>query len=350
MHGSRLRHESRRNYRRRWITIILMLSVILVVFNYLGLTFDLPSSTNGLKISSTVFELQPKRPNKAIIATTLQKSPDSADWIIDLLPDWQPYIFMADGTVNDAPMLSNQHAHKIPLALNRGREAASYLSFIITHYYDLPEYMVFIHGDRYQTHNADIAQMYDTLPLIQKLDLDYVDLEGYVNLRCNWKHCPEPYIVPRPGHEDSIWEAHGEYVKAWEFIFPNKTLPEKVAAPCCAQFAVDRRTIHRWPVAQYELIRAWMWSRDGDIASMKSGIILEYMWHILFGKPAYWCAPVKPCYCGTWNMCDLDCDETKGWCKGRIWTSDPPPSLPSNWPEEGQDGLTWPMEGWEKNM
>lgn len=142
-----------------------MLSVILVVFNYLGLTFDLPSSTNGLKISSTVFELQPKRPNKAIIATTLQKSPDSADWIIDLLPDWQPYIFMADGTVNDAPMLSNQHAHKIPLALNRGREAASYLSFIITHYYDLPEYMVFIHGDRYQTHNGKHPHSWAERPL-----------------------------------------------------------------------------------------------------------------------------------------------------------------------------------------
>lgn len=170
--------------------------------------------------------------------------------------------------------------------------------------------------------------MYDTLPLIQKLDLDYIDLEGYVNLRCNWKHCPEAYILPQPGHDDSIWEAHGEYAKAWKFIFPNETLPEKVAAPCCAQFAIDRRTIHRWPVAQYERVRAWIWSRDGDLPSMKSGIILEYMWHILFGKPAYWCAPVKPCYCGTWNICDLDCDEAKGWCKGRIWTPDPPPSMP----------------------
>lgn len=183
-----------------------------------------------------------------------------------------------------------------------------------------------------RVHTADTIQMYDTLPLIQKLDLDYVDLEGYVNLRCNWKHCPEPYIVPQPGHDDSIWEAHGEFAKAWEFIFPNQTLPKKVAAPCCAQFAVNRQTIHRWPVAQYERIRAWMWSRDGDIASMKSGIILEYMWHILFGKPAYWCVPVKPCYCGTWNMCNLDCDEAKGWCKGRIWTPDPPARLPVSMP------------------
>ncbi|KAG9569159.1 hypothetical protein KCU71_g2431, partial [Aureobasidium melanogenum] len=349
MHGSKvLRIDSRWSCGRRWLTVVLMLFIILLIFSLLHSIFDLLSSNDDLGLPPLVPTMQPKQPSKAIIATTLQRNVDSADWIVDLLPDWQPYIFMADGTVNDALILANQHAHKIPLALNRGREAASYLSYIITHYYHLPEYMVFVHGDRYQTHNDD--PMYDTLPLIQKLDLDYVDLEGYVNLRCNWKHCPEPYIVPQPGHDDSIWEAHGEYAKAWKFIFPNETLPERVAAPCCAQFAINRRTIHRWPVAQYERIRAWIWSRDGDLASMKSGIIMEYMWHILFGKPAYWCAPVKPCYCGTWNMCDLDCDEARGWCKGRIWTPDPPASMPSNWPKEGQDGKTWPIEDWEKNM
>ena len=156
MHGSKiLRNDSRWNCGRRGLVFISMLFVVFFVFNYLGVTFDLPSSNSENGPLSTVSALRPKPPSKAIIATTLQKQVDSADWIIDLLPNWQPYIFMADGTVNDAPMLSNQHAPKIPLALNRGREAASYLSYIITHYYDLPDYMVFIHGDRYQTHNGN---------------------------------------------------------------------------------------------------------------------------------------------------------------------------------------------------
>lgn len=156
MHGSRvLRNDSRWSCGRRSLTVVLMLLIIFLIFSFLRSTFDLPSSNNDLGLSPIVSTMQPKQPSKAIIATTLQRNADSADWIIDLLSDWQPYIFMADGTVNDAAMLANQHAHKIPLALNRGREAASYLSYIITHYYHLPEYMVFVHGDRYQTHNGN---------------------------------------------------------------------------------------------------------------------------------------------------------------------------------------------------
>lgn len=156
MHISKvLRNDSRWNCGRQWLTVVLMLFIIFLMFSLLRSTFDLPSSNNNLGLPSIVSALQPKQPRKAIVATTLQRNPDSADWIVDLLPDWQPYIFMADGTVNDAPVLASQHAHKIPLALNRGREAASYLSYIITHYYHLPDYMVFVHGDRYQTHNGN---------------------------------------------------------------------------------------------------------------------------------------------------------------------------------------------------
>ena len=85
----------------------------------------------------------------------------------------------------------------------------------------------------------------------------------------------------------------------------------------------------QWPdPSRSEQIRAWMWARGEGLPSMKSGIILEYMWHILFGKPAYWCPPARDCYCGTWNICNLDCDDEKGWCKGRIWTPDPPSRMP----------------------
>jgi hypothetical protein len=155
MFGSRLlRNDSRW---RRWLTVMSTLLVVFLVLSCFRLTYNLPSSNNALGMPSTVHALQQKHPSKAIIATTLQKNINSADWIVDLLPDWQPYIFMADGTVNDAAVLSNQHAHKIPLALNRGREAASYLSYIITHYYYLPDYMVFVHGDRYQTHNGMVT-------------------------------------------------------------------------------------------------------------------------------------------------------------------------------------------------
>jgi hypothetical protein len=114
---------------------------------------------------------------------------------------------------------------------------------------------------------------------------------------------------------------------------------------------------------------------------MKSGLVLEYMWHIIFGKPAYYCSPAKECYCEKWSMCDLEC-EREGWCLGRIWhnpqknpifgLSKPIPVsfiisgwcsyqgleltvwfAQDGWPVEGQsktgkDGY-FPYQGWEKD-
>jgi hypothetical protein len=76
-------------------------------------------------------------------------------------------------------------------------------------------------------------------------------------------------------------------------------------------------------------------SRSGDGSGVRitdtrttCGIVLEYMWHVIFGKPAYWCPSARDCYCGTWNQCDLECDDEVGWCEGRIWLRDPPNVMP----------------------
>lgn len=96
-----------------------------------------------------------KQPTKAIIATVMRATENSTDWIVDLLPDWEPHVFMADAKIEDAKMLLQQHVKKVPAAYNRGREASTYLSYIINNYYNLPDYMVFVHGERYQRHNGE---------------------------------------------------------------------------------------------------------------------------------------------------------------------------------------------------
>ncbi|KAK5114811.1 hypothetical protein LTR85_010124 [Meristemomyces frigidus] len=225
--------------------------------------------------------------------------------------------------------------------------------------------MVFIHGKQYQIHNDD--PMLDTFPLIDRLNLDYVTEQGYTALRCNWMHCPKAQVEPELGYEDGIWDAKGIYAAAFTLFFPNETIPKYVAGPCCAQFAVTRDTVQRWPVDKYEQIRQWIWNQDGDEASMKSGIVLEYMWHIIFGKPAFYCPPAKECYCEKWGLCDLDCggefevdERDEGWCLGRIWLNprkNPPMGLPrplpSGWPEKGQGsketGGAFPYEGWNQD-
>lgn len=182
--------------------------------------------------------------------------------------------------------------------------------------------------------------MLDTLPLIQRLNLDHVDKEGYASLRCNWvckrkdatqrnlrdivltwkMHCPKAQVQPVLGHEDDFWGIEGLFASAWTQFFPKDPVPDAVAGPCCAQFAVSRERIRRLPIDKYEQIRQWIWTLEvpADQASMKSGLVLEYMWHVIFGKPAYYCPPAKECYCDKWSMCDLEC-EREGWCLGRIW-------------------------------
>jgi hypothetical protein len=172
--------------------------------------------------------------------------------------------------------------------------------------------------------------MLDTLPLIQRLNLDHVQKEGYASLRCNWQHCPGAQVEPVLGHQDDFWDIKGLFASAWTLFFPHETLPSAVTGPCCAQFAVSRAAVHRLPIDKYEQIRQWIWTLEYEQASMKAGLVLEYMWHILFGKPAYYCPPAKECYCAKWGMCDLEC-EREGWCLGRIWLNpqkNPVMSLP----------------------
>ena len=176
--------------------------------------------------------------------------------------------------------------------------------------------------------------MLDTLPLIQRLNLDHVEKEGYASLRCNWLYCPGAQVEPVLGYEDGFYETTGLYASAWTLFFPHEPIPTAVVGPCCAQFAVTRAAVHRLPIEKYEQIRQWIWTLDDYLASWKAGIVMEHMWHIIFGKPAYFCPPAKECYCGTWDLCDLEC-EREGWCLGRIWLNpekNPPigvtPALP----------------------
>jgi hypothetical protein len=214
---------------------------------------------------------------KAIITSVQRKDESGANWLVDLLPEWDPIVYVTDRT-SDEPSTSEIKASMplLHLPMNVGREASVYLTYIIQNYNNLPDYMVFIHGKRYQIHSDE--PMLDTFPTINLLKLDYVDEEGYTALRCNWMHCPGVQVYPELGFEDGIFDNKGLYADAWVKFFPNETIPEKVTGPCCAQFAVTRSVVHRWPIDKYEQIRQWMWARPSGQESMDSGIVLEYLW------------------------------------------------------------------------
>ena len=60
--------------------------------------------------------------------------------------------------------------------------------------------------------------------------------------------------------------------------------PVLVAAACCAQFAVSRERVLERPVGDYERFREWVVETEKSDA--KSGRVLEFLWHVIFGMEA----------------------------------------------------------------
>lgn len=65
------------------------------------------------------------------------------------------------------------------------------------------------------------------------------------------------------------------------FLDPGEKLPEKIAAPCCAQFAVSREAVLRRRKETWDGLRTWL--METEVASAGAGRVLEYTWHIWFG-------------------------------------------------------------------
>ncbi len=267
--------------------------------------------------------------SRAIIAPMLVGEEASHTWIREF-EDWEHHIFTVD----------DPRANET-VAKNKGQEASVYLTYIIEHYFSLPDYMVFVHGKRYEWHTDD--PMYDTSRSIQQLKLDHVEDEGYASLRCAWAPgCPLS-IEPDPTVNDGIFGIISEYYFAWEIFFPGVPVPETVAAPCCAQFAVSKAQVLQRPVSDYERYRQWLW--DTGLPGGRSGRIMEYMWHVIFGKEAILCPDTEECYCKKFGLCDLDCRE-EGKCEGRYWDMGVDTTLPKGWPEQGQGERGWPKDHW----
>ena len=243
---------------------------------------------------------------------------DDTSWLHEHLPLWKANIYIAD-----------DHLAALTVPKNKGLEAMVYLTYIIDHYNHLPDIMVFIHSQRYQWHNDD--PLYDGLPLLQSLQIPYVLSTGYVNLRCAWTlGCPSEIQLHRV--IDEKLPSESAYPRAFQQLFPNQPLPDVVGVGCCAQFAVTRTQVHLRPLGDYERYREWLLHTELDDET--SGRVMEYMWHIIFRRPAVHCPYAAACYCKTYGLCDLKC--TTGEC-GR-WPFPPYSSLPEGWPRFGWNG------------
>ena len=61
-------------------------------------------------------------------------------------------------------------------------------------------------------------------------------------------------------------------------------VPEQVGSACCAQFAVSKERVLQRPKKDYEKFRQWV--TETEKSDAKSGRIMEFLWHVIFGMDA----------------------------------------------------------------
>jgi hypothetical protein len=175
--------------------------------------------------------------------------------------------------------------------------------------------------------------------VLQNLQILHVLQQGYVNLRCEWTFgCPDDVYLTESRIENArqdsrqIWQAYRDNFVS---LFPERPIPDVIAQPCCAQFAVSREQIRQLPKHRYTQYRDWL--METELEDYVSGRILEFGWHMIFGREPVHCPNVQDCYCKTFGICNLECDRSR--CKNR-WRVPRSLDLPLGWPDVGWDGKT----------
>lgn len=273
----------------------------------------------------------PRRGIELVIASTTKEDPS---WAYKHFGHWNPQVYVAD----------NQSA-TLAVPRNKGHEAMAYLTYIIANYDNLPDAVLFTHASRFQWHNDDPD--YDIVPALRNFQLPYLREAGYVNLRCVWViGCPgeirpfedekEDEEEDKPqregGADEKSVSAKGVFLKAFQELLPEVPVPALVAVSCCSQFGVTRDTILRHSRERYIGFRNWLLETPLD--DLHSGRVMEFSWHIIFGKDAYHCPSAGECYCKVFGLCDLTCSNSS--CDDR-YVLPSSSTLPEGWPRLGWD-------------
>ncbi|KAL4956507.1 hypothetical protein BDW69DRAFT_158384 [Aspergillus filifer] len=256
---------------------------------------------------------------KSMVVASMKS--DDVSWLHKFFPDWHKDIYVVD-----------DKKASLTVRQNKGRESMVYLTYIIDNYENLPDSILFIHSQRYQWHNDD--PYYDGVPMLRNFQLPYLEKQGYVNLRCVWVlGCPEEIHPLSDTHREAVHA--GEYFKnGFMQLFPGVEVPDAVGVSCCAQFGVTSWKIRERPKSDYVRFRKWL--SETDLTDDLSGRIMEYSWHMIFGKDAIHCPSAEECYCKVFGLCDLTCPSVDA-CNDR-YQLPRYSTLPKGWPFVGWNG------------
>ncbi|KAF2198295.1 hypothetical protein GQ43DRAFT_168457 [Delitschia confertaspora ATCC 74209] len=222
-----------------------------------------------------------------LIIASIKK--EDVSWMESQIPDQDKAVYVADDP--SAPL----HPPK-----NKGHEVMIYLSWIIDNYDNLPDVSIFMHSHQFTWHNDDVFDN-DAAMLVKRLSRERVWREGFMNMRCSWfPGCPD-WMHPHAQEENKYKQEEILLARSWSELFPLDDVPDVLAQPCCAQFAISRDRIHARPHSAYIWYREWLFSTQ--LPDYLSGRIFEYLWQFIFTGQNVFCPQEHVCFCDGFGAC-----------------------------------------------
>ncbi|KAH4859922.1 hypothetical protein HBH70_012530 [Parastagonospora nodorum] len=261
-----------------------------------------PQHTSALMRNTVVATPSPLLPDRVVVMAKLPT--DDTSWVQTDLQDWQSAIYDIDTeTPHSTSTLDPLTNGTLRTLRNKGMEANAYLAYIVQNYNNLPSTIAFLHPHKegypiaWHTDNEEHSNVVS----LKTLNLNFIQSNGYANLRCNPEPgCPNEVMPFRDPPEDHR-TIEAAMPDAWRDLFNNTNVPQVLATPCCAQFAVSRDQVQKRSLEEYK--KYYTWLMETPLKDETSGRVFEYLWHVLFGQDPVYCPALERCYCDVYNRC-----------------------------------------------
>eukprot|EP00742_Colponemidia_sp_Colp-10_P006452 GILJ01006912.1.p1 GENE.GILJ01006912.1~~GILJ01006912.1.p1 ORF type:complete len:356 (-),score=38.79 GILJ01006912.1:153-1220(-) len=163
---------------------------------------------------------------------------------------------------------------------NLGNEASVYMKYIVDHYDNLPENVLFLQAHQETWHIPDVSRGGQNggniIPIINKLKWG---VHGFASIgTSNWNKVQSDDVLDHR-------EAWAKLKSIWPKLFQDALgdMPPFINRYCCAMFLVKKERILLRPKSFYQ--RALDWLLSGEFPNYWSGRMFEHTWGIIFGEP-----------------------------------------------------------------
>lgn len=286
---------SRRN--RAFIPAVILATILFVYYYRDSFHYTLPYATAPAPLKPKYATGKTKAASEPYTRMLVmgRLKDDDISWVDKELPGLNTSIYVVDDDDPNAQL-------RIPK--NKGHEAMVYLTYIIDHFDQLPDTVLFMHPHKGTWHNNILLDL-DNAVTIRNMNDAHIARRGYFNTRCHHDPgCPDWLHLDRPEAEwDLLHKNEERYFTSsvWRQLHPFGPLPSAISQPCCAQFAVSRDRIRAQPRSEYVRYRDWLlWT---TLADDISGRIMEYTWQYIFTGESEVCPPQHECYCDGYGIC-----------------------------------------------